>query len=233
MSYKKRLDGREIDEPRKIECKVGVVPRADGSAMFRFGDTIAIAAVYGPKELHPKHLENPEGGLLRCYYNMLSFSVSDRIRPGPSRRSSEISLITKESLAPVLQLEGFPNKVVDVHIEILQANAGTRCAGINAASMALAHAGIPMTDLVAAVSVGKIGDAVVVDLTKEEEDYEENGKKAATDIPVAFLLRSGKLSLLQADGKIPPEDMKKAIEMAQKACIKIGEEQKKALKALK
>ena len=56
--------------------------------MFAFGDTIAIAAVYGPKKMHPQHSQNPEKGTLRCNYNMLSFSVTERIRPGPNRRST-------------------------------------------------------------------------------------------------------------------------------------------------
>ncbi len=163
---------------------------------------------------------------------MLSFSVSERKKPGPSRRSSEISMITKEALLPVLKLKEFPNKVVDVHITILQANASTRCAGINAASMALAHAGVPMTDLVASVSVGHIGGTNVVDLIKEEEDYEEDDEKMATDIPVAMLVHGKKISLLQTDGKVSPENIKDAIEKAMKACEEIGERQKKALKNL-
>ncbi len=228
MTYK-RSDGREADETRKIRAEVGVVPRADGSALFAFGDTIAIAAVYGPKPLHPQHLQNPEKGLLRCYYDMMSFSVGERKRPGPSRRSSEISFVTTNALMPALQLGNFPGTVVDVCISILQANAGTRCAGINAASMALAHAGISMSDLVTAVSVGQIDGQIAVDLTKEEEDYESGGEKT-TDIPISFLPLSGKISLLQLDGGIKAEKLKEAIEIAQKTCSKIYEEQKKALK---
>ncbi len=49
----KRFDGRKLDETRIMEAKVGVVPNADGSALFSFGDTIAIAAVYGPKRCIP------------------------------------------------------------------------------------------------------------------------------------------------------------------------------------
>ena len=152
----KRASGRKIDELRKMSAKVGVVPNADGSAMFSFGDTIAIAAVYGPKEMHPQHSQNPQSGELRCTYNMMSFSVTERIRPGVSRRSQEISKITEWALAPAVQIEEFQGTVVDVHITILQANASTRCAGINAAALALAHAGVPMTDLITSVSVGKI-----------------------------------------------------------------------------
>lgn len=233
MTYSKRLDGRKHDEMRKIEAKIGVIPRANGSAMFRFGDTVAIAAVYGPRHLHPQFMQNPEKGIIRCNYDMLSFSVTERKRPGPARRSQEISDVTAKSFEPVLMLSQFPNTVIDIFVNIIQADAGTRCAGINAASLALAHAGIPMTDLIGAVSVGKVGDSIVVDLTKEEEDYEEDGEKAATDIPMAFTLRDGKLSLLQLDGKIKPEDLKKAIEAGKKACLEIYEIQKKALKSIK
>jgi len=233
MTYKKRIDGREFDEMREIEAKVGVVPRADGSAFFSFGDTKAIVAVYGPRKLHPQFLQNPEKGIIRCFYDMVSFSVTERKRPGPARRSQEISHVTAKALEPVLLLHQFPNTVIDIFVNITQADAGTRCAGINAASLALAHAGIPMTDLVGAVSVGKVGDKIVVDLTKEEEDYEEEGEKQTTDIPLAFTLRGKKISLLQLDGKIDSESLKAAIETAQKACSNIYEIQKKALKAIK
>src|SRR3989338_331280 len=100
MTIFKRPDGRKITELRPIKAKVGIIPNADGSAMFQFGDTIAIAAVYGPKEMHPQHSQNREKGTLRCNYNMLSFSVTERIKPGMSRRSQEISKITEWALEP-------------------------------------------------------------------------------------------------------------------------------------
>ena len=227
MAYTKRFDGRKFDELREMEAKVGIIKNADGSAMFRFGDTIAIAAVYGPKQLHPQHMQNPQKGVLKCVYDMLSFSVNERKRPGPSRRSQEISKVTEWALSSVVELEDYPNTVVDVNVIILQANASTRCAGINAASMALAHAGVPMKELVSAVSIGKIDDKIVTDLIKEEEDYEDG--EGATDIPIAFT-KSGEISLFQLDGKIRPEEIKKAIEAGREACNKIYEVQKKALK---
>ena len=233
MTYTKRFDGREFDETRKVEAKVGVVPRANGSAMFSFGNTKAIAAVYGPRPLHPQFLQNPQKGVLRCFYDMLSFSVSERKKPGPTRRAQEISHVTAKALEPVLLLTNFPNTAIDVFINITQADSGTRTAGINAASLALAHAGIPMTDLVGSVSVGKIGGSIVVDLTKDEEDYEEKDEKMATDIPLAFTLRGKKISLLQLDGKIKSEELMEAIEAAKKACEKIYEVQKKALTSIK
>jgi len=230
----KRADGRDPDETRKIEARVGVIKNADGSAFFSFGGSQAIAAVYGPRQLHPQHLQNPEKCLLRCNYDMLSFSVTERKRPGPSRRSAEISYVTTKALEPVLQLEGLPNTVVDVYIMILQADASTRCAGINAAAMALANAGIPMNGLVSAVSIGKIGDTIVADLTKEEEDFTvtKGGEeiKAVTDIPMAFTSRGNKITLLQLDGKIKPEELKEAIALGKKVCKKIAEIQAEAIK---
>ena len=223
----KRADGRKTTELRPVKAKVGIVPNADGSAMFSSGDTIAIAAVYGPKKMHPQHQQNPEKGTLRCTYSMISFSVSDRIKPGPSRRSMEISKITEWALEPALMLEEYPNMVVDVHINIIQADAGTRCAGINAAAMALAHAGIPMKSMVSSVSVGKLDKQLVVDINKDEEDWEEG--EGATDIPIT-MTHEGKITHLQLDGKITSKELKEAIELARKATKEIYEVQKKALK---
>ena len=220
----KRADGRKNDEMRKIEARVGVIKRADGSAYFKIGDTIAIAAVYGPRELHPRFLQDPEKGILRCNYDMMSFSVPERKRPGPSRRSTEISLVTQKALLPVLDLTQFPNAVIDVFIQIIQANAGTRCAGITAASMALAHAGIPMRDLVSAVSTGKVDNEIIIDMTKDEEDNEN-----ATDIPIAVTERNKDITLLQLDGEVSKEDLFKALELAKNGCEKIFEIQRKAL----
>jgi exosome complex component RRP41 len=225
----KRSDGRKVTELRSpIKAEVGIIPNADGSAMFQIGKTIALAAVYGPKKMHPQHSQDPEKGTLRCTYNMNSFSVEERIRPGPSRRSTEISKITEWALEPVLMLDKFPNMVVDVHINIIQADAGTRCAGINAAAMALAHAGIPMKDMVSSISVGKIDKTLVLDLDKYEDSEFKDGE-GSTDIPVS-ITHAGEITHLQLDGKISKEQLMEVIEMAKEACEKIYEIQKKALK---
>lgn len=228
MPTHKRPDGRKFNELRKIVAKVGVVPNADGSAMFAFGDTIAIAAVYGPRQLHPQHMQNPKTGILRCNYDLLSFSVYERKKPGPSRRSKEISKVTEWALSPALFLESFPSTVIDVEIYILQADAGTRTAGINAASMALAHAGIPMKDLVCSVAVGKNDKQLIVDLTKEEEDYKEG--EGATDFAFTKLANTDEITLMQMDGKIQPHLVPELIKLVNEASKEIYEAQKKALK---
>ena len=227
MPYKERLDKRKFDETRKIEAKVGVIPNADGSSYFKIGNTWAYAAVYGPRNLHPKFMQDPSKGILRCNYNMMPFSSSgERVRPGGSRRSKEISLVTEKALLPVLDLSEYPNSVVDVFIELPQTEAGSRCAGICAASMALADAGLAMKDLVCAVSVGRVDDKLLVDLDYSEENYEG----IVADIPVAMMPNHDKITLLQMDGLASKEDLRKVLEMGKKVCKDIYEIQKKALK---
>jgi exosome complex component RRP41 len=226
----KRNDGRKVDELRPMKAEVGVIPNADGSAMFQFGKTIAIAAVYGPRELHPRNMHNPASGILRINYDLLSFSVDDRKRPGPSRRSTEISKVTELALLPAVDIKDFPNTVVDVQIYIIQADASTRTAGINAASLALAHAGITMKNLVTSVAIGKLDKDLVVDVDKEEEDFE--GGEGPTDFAIAKVANSDEYTLLQLDGKIQPEKINEALVMADKACEEIYEVQKKALKGV-
>ncbi|MBI2057321.1 exosome complex exonuclease Rrp41 [Candidatus Pacearchaeota archaeon] len=181
----------------------------------------------GRKEDEMREIKAKVGIIPNADGNMNSFSVSDRIKPGPSRRSTEISKIIEWALEPVLDLDKYPNTVIDVHINILQADAGTRCAGINAASMALAHAGVPMKDLVLSISAGKLDKTIVLDLSKAEEDFEDG--EGATDIPIS-MTNSGELTHLQLDGKINSKQLKKAIEMARKSSKKIYDVQKKALK---
>ncbi len=225
----KRHDGRKINETREIEAKVGVIQKAQGSAYFRIGKTAAYAGVYGPRELHPKFLQNPKTGKLRCTYNCMPFSgTGERIRPGPSRRSKEISMVTEGALLPVLDLSDYPNAVVDVFIEIPHMDAGSRCAGICAAAMALADAGFKMSDIPVAVAAGCIEGNVFIDPDYMEENPE--GKEAA-DLPVAVLPRTGEITLLQMDGELEPEKIQEMIELVKEVAKSINEVQKNALKA--
>jgi len=220
----RRVDGRLPDEMRPLKIEAGVLLRADGSAYVEWGMNKVMAAVYGPRECHPRHLQNTERALVQCTYNMASFSVDDRKRPGPDRRSHEISKIISEALTNVVFTEYFPRTSIDVYIEILQANAGTRCAGLTAASVALADAGVPMRDLVASCAAGKITDTMVVDLAKEEDNFGQ------ADIPLGYVPRTGDIVLLQMDGDLTPDEFDKGINMAVDACKKVYEVQRDALK---
>lgn len=219
-----RPDGRAFNELRPLKIEAGVLERADGSAYLEFGDNKVLAAVYGPREFHIRRFLKPNMAVLRCRYNMAPFSVEDRKRPGPDRRSLEISKLTSEALSPAVFLEKFPRSSIDVFIEVLQAEGGTRCAGITAASVALADAGIPMRDMVVACAAGKSNGQVVMDLSEWED------KEGEADVPVAIMPRTGEITLLQMDGQLTKDEFEQALDLAKEGCMKISEEQKKAIK---
>jgi exosome complex component RRP41 len=235
MAYAERLDGRKDNELRPMQAKTKVIPNAQGSASFKIGKTWAIAAVYGPREIYPRFLADPKKGKLRCYYSMMPFSGSgERIRPGSSRRAQEIAMVMTKALEPVVDLSEFPNSVVDVFVELPQTDAGTRCAAICAAAMALADAGIPMKDMISAIAVGMADDKVIADLTYKEEhihEFNEDSKDAAvSDIPIAMVYNTKELTLLQMDGEISKENLIKALELGRDVIEKIYQVQIKALK---
>lgn len=219
-----RVDGRKPDELRPIHIESGVLPNADGSAYIEMGRNKIMAGVYGPREMHPKRLSKPNQGVLRCRYHMAPFSVDPRRSPAPSRRDNEISMVMRDALEPALFLERYPRSVIDVYVEIIQADGGTRCASINAAAVALADAGIPMKDLVASVAVGKYEDKLIIDLG----DYED--KKGQSDLPVAYMPKFDKVTLLQMEGIMTQEETEEAVKMAVEGCKKIYEIQKETLK---
>jgi len=221
----KRVDGRKVDELRPLKMEVGVLPNADGSAYLEWGQNKVIVGVHGPKEALPKHKQNPYKGIVRYTYRMATFSVPDRKNPRPGRREVEISKVSGEALERALFLEKFPNCAIDVYVEILDSNAGTRVAALTAASLALADAGLPMRDLVCAVGVGKAGGEIILDLNKTEEDAPD-----AVDIPIAIMPREEEITLLQMDGLLTKEEWDKAVKLGIQGCKQINEMQKEALK---
>ena len=220
----KRLDGRDKTELRPIKMEVGVVENADGSAYLEWGNNKILAAVYGPREVHPHHLAKPDRGILRVFYRMTTYSVFERKRPAPGRREKEISMVVADCLKPLLFLELYPGTSFEVFIEVLDADGGTRCAATTIAALALADAGIPMKSLVTAVAVGKIDDELVVDLSGIED------KAGQADLPCAITWFNEELSLLQFDGDMNLEQMEEFLKLAKTALSEIYEMQLEALK---
>jgi exosome complex component RRP41 len=219
-----RVDGRRLDELRPIKIEVGILDKADGSAYVEHGKNKILAAVYGPREAHPKHIALADRAVVRCRYHMAPFSTEERKSPAPSRRELELSKVIRESLEPAIMSEYYPRATIDIFIEVLQADAGTRCAGITAASLALVDAGIPMRELVAGCAAGKIDGKVVLDLSDVED------KQGEADLPLALMSKSNVISLLQMDGSLTEEEFGQALEMSIEACRKINEMQREALR---
>ncbi len=220
-----RKDGRKLDELRPIKITVGVLSNADGSAYIEQGKNKILAAVYGPREVHPRHLALPDRALLRCRYHMAPFSVEERKPPAPSRRELELSKVIREALEPTIFLEQYPRTSIDLFVEVLQADGGTRCAGAIVASLALADAGIPMRDLVVACASGKVDGQIVLDLNDIED------KEGEADVPVAFAPNLNTITLLQMDGLLTIEEFEKALNLAIEGCRRIHALQREALKS--
>ncbi len=219
-----RHDGRRLDEIRPVRMRVGVLNNADGSALVEFGRTRVIAAVYGPKEPVQKFALLPDKATLRVRYHMAPFSTEERKSPAPSRREIELTKVIREALEPVILVEEYPRTVIDVFIEVLQADGGTRTAGVTAASLALADAGIPMKGLVGGVAIGKVEGHLVVDVDELEDMYGE------ADMPVAAAPDLGLVTLLQLNGVLSREEFSKALDLALTAIRTIVDLERKALK---
>lgn len=219
-----RVDGRRVDELRPLKLEVGILDKADGSAYIEHGKNKILAAVYGPREAHPKHIALSDRAVVRCRYHMAPFSTTERKSPAPSRRELELSKVIREALEPAIMSEYFPRSTIDIFIEVLEADAGTRCAGITAASLALADGGIPMRELVAACAAGKVEGQVVLDLSNMEDQQGE------ADLPVALMPKSNVITLLQMDGSLTEDEFKRALELSTDACRKIHEMQREALR---
>ena len=221
----KRLDGRKVDELRNIKIVARVLNDADGSAYIEWGKNKILAGVYGPSECIPRHDQSLYRAVIRCRYNMAPFSgMEEHGRSGPSRRSKELSKVIKEAFENVIITENFPKTQIEVFVEVLQSDGGTRCAALTAAAVALADAGIPMKDLICAVAVCKIGGKMAVDPGKEEDNFGES------DMPIAFSPRTGDILLYQMDGLLTRDELAEGLSLAKAATETIRNLQVEAIK---
>jgi exosome complex component RRP41 len=129
----------------------------------------------------------------------------------------------RESLEPALILEDYPRAAIDLFVEVLQADGGSRCAGITAASVALADAGINMRDIVSACAAGKIDNKIVLDINDTED------KEGGADMPVAYMPHLEQVTLLQLDGILTPEQFNECLDKAIGGCNMVYEIQRQAL----
>lgn len=218
-----RVDGRQIDELRETKMEIGVLEEADGSAMVEVGNTRIIASVFGPQDLHPRHLQESDRAVIKMRYNMAPFSVDDRMRPGPNRRAKEIGLVAKRALEPALELEHFPTAGIDISMEVIESDGGTRAAGITAASLALADAGMPMKGLVSSCASGVVGEHVVLDVNGKED------KEGNADIPIATINGGEEITLLQMDGDLTVDQVDECVELAKRGCADLDRMQRETI----
>lgn len=167
-----RLDGRRANETRRVRHAFGVDDRADGSARFEMGNTIAQATVEGPKErrMGPPEEGESERCRVEATYASSAFSAEGvRAARKTDRRAKEHSSVLTEALQNAVMGDLMPRCAVRVTVNVLCDDGGARAASVNAATLALIDAGVPMRDILSAVTVGYLDGETLVDLNKTEE----------------------------------------------------------------
>ncbi|KAI6059563.1 Exosome complex component RRP41 [Aix galericulata] len=161
----------------------------------------------------PRSKALPDRALVNCQYSMATFSTGERKRrPHGDRKSSEMSLHLKQTFEAAILTELFPRSQIDIYVQILQADGGNYCACVNAATLAVIDAGIPLRDYVCASSAGLVEDTALADLSYLEEAA--GGPQAA----LALLPTSGQMALLQLDARLHQDRLGAVLEAAGGAC---------------
>lgn len=160
-----RLDGRRALELRQIRIKMGVFGQADGSAYIEQGNTKILVTVYGPHQPRGsigRSTSKVTKGIVNCQYSMAVFSLSSgerKRKPRGDRKSQEKSLQLKHAMEAIIHLELYPRSQIDIYIEVLQVDGSEYCASINAATLALIDAGIPIKNYAVGCTVTLINSS--------------------------------------------------------------------------
>ncbi|GIL81470.1 hypothetical protein Vretimale_1022 [Volvox reticuliferus] len=219
-----RLDGRRPRELRRINCQLDVLSSADGSAIFEMGNTKVLAAVFGPHAVTKRADVREDGAVVVCEYAMAAFSTAERRRRGKGdRRSTELSMVIRNTLEQTILTELMPRSQIDVYVQVLQADGGTRCAAINAAVLALAAAGVPLRDLVASCAAGYLDGNPLLDLNYMEDAGD------GPDLVVALAPRLNQMVLVQMDNRLPMDTFETVVDLARDGCRAISGVMRNAL----
>lgn len=194
-----RPDGRRQFECRRVSCRLGGLP-GDGSALFSLGNTHVLCSVFGPREaLRGGRSSSSLHASVVAEVNVAPFASSER-KTVPRRRdrhAAETVLMLERVLASVVETHRFPGSEIRLVLTVLQADGGMRVAALNAASLALAHAGVPMRDLLVACAAGYRSETVLVDPSLRERG------PGGVDLPVAVLPSSRRIVYSQLDSRLP------------------------------
>src|SRR3990172_9142498 len=215
----KRVDGRQIDEPRRVVITPRFLKHAEGSVLIEVGDTKVICAATVEDKV-PPFLKGKGSGWVTAEYSMLPRSSKERIpreaaKGKVSGRTQEIQRLIGRSLRAVIDLPKLGERTIWIDCDVIQADGGTRTASISGAFVALAlraarkpgsSAPLPIRDHVAATSVGIVSEATLLDLNYEEDS------KAEVDMNVV-MTGSGELVEVQGTAESRPVAKKTLLEM--------------------
>ncbi|XP_017771945.1 PREDICTED: exosome complex component MTR3-like [Nicrophorus vespilloides] len=217
-SNNKRQDGRNSLEHRKMFIKTGIVSQAKGSAYLELGNTKVIVSVFDPREI-PNKTDYSQKGVLYCEFKYATFSCPQRRNFQQDSEEKQNSIILKQSLEPAVCLHEFPNFQVDIYALILENDGSSLSAAVTCACVALAHASVPMYDLVTAVTMGVVDNQILMDPTLKEQQlcevFDETDTKSDHGIIVtSFMSTHQQISQFYQTGNINLENISKSISIS-------------------
>mmetsp|Transcript_1646 Transcript_1646/g.1994 ORF Transcript_1646/g.1994 Transcript_1646/m.1994 type:complete len:233 (-) Transcript_1646:466-1164(-) len=214
-----REDGRRPTEIRRFKCDFKSSGNHDGSATVHMGLTTVSATVQGPREVTRYKEAKHDRAIIRFKVIMAPFSTMERKkrRHGDRKVTALVSLL-EETFSGVVQTQLYQNSQIDVTISVLAADGGYTSACINAASLALLDAGVPMLDIVAACSVGFVDNNCIIDL-----NYNEQNKGA--DMTVAIMPKSKGIVTMNLSGnaRVGKDILELMVENGIKGCSSLAE----------
>ena len=214
-----RMDGRKPDEVRKLGCKWGIFEQADGSAFFEMGKTRVLAAVYGPHEVRAsaRTKQLHDRAVINCQYSMATFSTSERKkRPRGDFRSLEITANMREVFETAILTQLYPHSQIDIFLEVLQSDGSNYAACVNAATIALIHAGIAMKDVACASSAGLIDKRTIIDV-----NYTEESVSNTPVLTVVLLPKSREVLSMESTGRLGFDSLQSVMDAATDGCHKV------------
>ncbi|XP_015592139.1 exosome complex component MTR3 [Cephus cinctus] len=220
---KKRTDGRDSTELRKIFVKTGIVSQAKGSAYIEMGKTKVVCSVFDPREIPNKTGYSLQGELF-CEFKFSPFSCLKRKIHQQDSEEKEYSIILQRALESAVCRHEFPNFQVDVYALVLDNGGSSLAAAIMASSLALSDASVPMFGLVTAVTAGIYQDRFYLDLTEEEEVICSKAPDESTSsrnygiVIQANLPQHGQISEFFHVGSMDLANMKPTVEAITTAC---------------
>lgn len=215
----RRSDGRQRDEIRPIFMQKGVIAQARGSCYVETTGTKLVCGVYGPRD-GARRTDYSTSGRLACEISYAPFSRRDERRVGQQYRAEDRELESHliQALEPAICLDSFPKMQLDIYISVLEDSGGDALAhAIVAASVAVADAGIQMTDLVTAVALACTPRGPLVDPCGEEREH----SSVTGSMRLAYLPSTNQLSALLSDGIMAVDECKANINAGIEACLRI------------
>ncbi|XP_058876987.1 exosome complex component RRP41-like [Acipenser ruthenus] len=199
-------------------CSRSLNPRVISRAIFSpFLSSKALVATVVPIRIQPVRGARSkclhDRAVLNCQYSMATFSTAERKRrPHGDRKSSEMTLHLKQTFEAAILTQLYPRSQIDIYVQILQADGGNYSSCVNAATLAVVDAGIPLRDYVCACSAGFLEDTPLVDLSHVEES------SGGTQLSLALLPKAEHLALVEMDARLHQDHLEGLMDAATRAC---------------